>query len=60
MGDFIYSLMFGAGVAAFAYNTLARRVGYGNNKGVAKLVLAIFVIAVIFFFTILKFIIGVK
>jgi hypothetical protein len=49
----LYSLFFGAGVAAIAYSRLGRRVGYGNSRNVWTIVGVIFVIASIVFFTIL-------
>ena len=55
----LYSIFFGAGIAAFAYSTIARRVGYGNNQNVVVLVGAIFIISAIVFYTILS-IIGLK
>lgn len=54
--SFLYSIFFGAGAAALAYNTLARRVGYGNKRDVNIFVGAIFVVATIFFYTIAAFI----
>jgi len=51
----LYSIFFGAGVAAFAYSRVGRRVGYGNTQNVTVAIGAIFVIASLFFFTILKF-----
>ncbi len=56
---FLYSLFFGGGVAAFAYSTLARRVGYNNNQNVAILVGVIFVLATAVFYTFLAFILHV-
>lgn len=49
----LYAIFFGAGVAAIAYSTLARRVGYGNQKNVAVMIGAIFVFATLVFFTIM-------
>ncbi len=51
-----YSLFFGAGVAAIAYNTWARRIGYANTKNVTKFVGVIFIFSTIIFYTILVFI----
>jgi len=58
--DLLYALFFGAGVAAFVYSRFARRVGYGNTQNVAILVGVIFILATIFFFTILTFFIHTK
>jgi hypothetical protein len=53
--DLLYSLFFGAGVAAFAYTRVGRRVGYGNTQNVTVAIGAIFVITTAFFFVILAF-----
>jgi hypothetical protein len=55
--NFMYALFFGAGTAAFVYSTLARRVGYGNNKSIVTMVGVVFVLTTIVFYTILAFII---
>ncbi len=57
--DFLYSLFFGAGVAAFSYTRMGRRVGYGNTQNVTVVIGVIFVLTTIVFFTILKFILNV-
>jgi len=48
---YLYCLGFGAGVAAFVYSRMARRVGYGNTQSIVTVVAVVFVIATIFFFT---------
>jgi hypothetical protein len=53
--DLLYSIFFGACVSGLAYSTLARRVGYGNNKNVVSLIGVIFVIATIVAYTVAKF-----
>jgi len=53
----LYSIFFGAGVAAFAYSRVGRRVGYGNTQSVVIAIGAIFLIATAFFYTVLAFII---
>jgi hypothetical protein len=50
---FLYSLFFGAGVAAFSYTRIGRRAGYGNTQNVVTIVGVIFVLSTIVFFTIL-------
>lgn len=55
--DMLYSLFFGAGIAGVAYSRLGRRVGYGNEQSVWIIVGVVFVLASIFFYTIIKFII---
>lgn len=50
---FLYSLFFGAGVAAYIYSRFARRVGYGNPQRVALIVGVVFVLTTIVFFTII-------
>lgn len=49
----LYSIFFGAGVAAISYSRLGRRVGYGNSQNVWTIVGVIFVLSTIVFFTIL-------
>ena len=56
--DLLYSLFFGAGVAAFAYTRMGRRVGYGNTANVWTIVGVVFVLTAIFFYTILKFVLN--
>jgi hypothetical protein len=56
--DLLYSVFFGAGVAAFAYSRMGKRVGYGNPANVWMIVGVVFVITTIFFLTILKFVIN--
>lgn len=55
---FLYSVFFGAGVAAFAYTTIGRRAGYGNNQEVWTITGVVFGLASAFFYTILKVVIG--
>jgi hypothetical protein len=55
----LYSIFFGAGVAAFAYTRVGRRVGYGNTQNVAVALGAIFVLVTAFFYTFLAFILHV-
>ena len=57
--DFLYSVFFGAGVAAFSYTRLGRRAGYSNTQNVVTIVGVIFVLTTLFFFTVLKFILNV-
>jgi hypothetical protein len=51
--SFLYSLFFGAGVAAFAYTRLGRRAGYGNTQNILTIVGVVFVLTTLVFFTIL-------
>jgi hypothetical protein len=53
MSNLLYSIFFGAGVAAFAYSKLGRRIGYGNSQNVWVTVGVIFVLSTIVFFTIM-------
>jgi hypothetical protein len=53
--DFLYSLFFGAGVAAFAYTKMGRRVGYGNSANVWMIVGIVFVLTTVFFYTVLAY-----
>lgn len=50
---FLYSIFFGAGVAAFVYSKFGRRVGYANTQNIVVVVGAIFIISTIVFWTIL-------
>ena len=56
---FFYSLLFAAGVAAFTYSKMGRRVGYGNQQNVWTIVGVSFVIALVFFYTLLAFVLHV-
>lgn len=49
----LYSIFFGAGVSAFAYTRLGRRVGYSNTQNVWLIVGVTFVLTSIIFFTVL-------
>ena len=57
--DFLYSVFFGAGVAAFSYTRMGRRVGYSNTRNVVTVIGVIFVLTTLFFFTILRFVLHV-
>jgi hypothetical protein len=46
---FLYSLFFGAGVAAFSYTRMGRRAGYGNTQNVVTVVGVIFVLTTLVF-----------
>lgn len=50
----LYSLFFGAGVAAVAYVKLGRRAGYQNAQNVWTIVGVIFIISSIVFFSVLS------
>jgi hypothetical protein len=51
----MFSVFFGAGVAAWVYSKMGRRVGYGNTKNVWTMVGVVFVLTSIFFYTILVY-----
>lgn len=57
--DSLYALFFGAGVAAFSYTRMGRRVGYGNTQNVTVITGVIFVLSTAFFYTVLKFVLNV-
>lgn len=46
----LFSLFFGAGVAAFVYTKMGKRVGFGNGKQVATLVGITFVMGTLVFY----------
>jgi hypothetical protein len=54
--NFLVSFFFGAGVAAFTYSKLGRRIGYGNQKDVWLIVGVAFVLSLIFFYTLMTFV----
>lgn len=58
--NLLYSVFFGAGVAAFVYARMGRRVGYGNTQNVAIVCGVVFVLTAAFFYTILNYVIGLK
>ena len=53
--EFLYSVFFGAGLTAFVYSRMSRRVGYGNEKSIIPVLAVIFVVSTIIFFTIFSF-----
>jgi len=57
--DLLYSVFFGAGVAAFAYSRVGRRIGYQNSQSVLVALGAIFILVSGFFYTLLAFILHV-
>lgn len=57
--DLLYAIFFGAGVAGFAYTRMGRRLGYQNTGNVTTVVAVVFVLATIFFYTILKFVLNI-
>lgn len=56
--DLLYAIFFGAGVAAFSYTRMGRRVGYDNPQYVWLIVGVVFVLSTIFFYTIVKFLLN--
>lgn len=52
------AFFFAAGVAGWTYSKMGRRVGYGNTQNVAVIVAVTFVIAFLFFFTLLHFVLN--
>lgn len=51
----LYAFFFGAGVAAVIYVRMGRRLGYANTQNVAIVTGLTFVLATIFFYTVLIF-----
>lgn len=58
--NFMYSIFFAAGVAGFAYAKLGRRIGYSDGKSVAIITGIMFVIGVVFFYTVMTYILKIK
>lgn len=54
----LYAVFFGAGVAAWMYSKMGRRLGYGNTQNVTIMVAVVFVLTTIIFWTILHFFLG--
>lgn len=48
--NWLFSVFFGAGLAAWAYSRMNRRIGYGNTQSNVVLVLAVFIIASLAFY----------
>jgi hypothetical protein len=57
--NFLISIFFGAGVAAFAYSKMGRRLGYGNSQNVWIVVGVSFLLSTIFFYTLLAFVLNI-
>lgn len=51
--NLLYSVFFGAGIAAFAYTRMGRRLGYANTQNVAIVTAVVFILGTIVFYTIL-------
>lgn len=54
----LYSIFFGAGVAGFTYTRMGRRLGYENQQNVWVTVAVSFILASIFFYTLLTLVLG--
>lgn len=57
--SFLYATFFGAGVAAYVYSKMGRRVGYNNTGNVWTVVGVVFVLTTLFFYTVLRFVLNV-
>lgn len=55
--NFMFSCFFAAGVAGFAYTKLGIRVGYGNGSTVWMIVGIAFIVALIFFYTFITYVV---
>jgi len=58
MSSALIAFFFAAGVAGWTYSKMGRRVGYGNTQNVTVIVAVAFVIAFLFFFTLLRFVLN--
>lgn len=58
MTNLLYAIFFGAGVAAFAYTRLGRRIGYGNSTNVWTSIGVIFLISTAIFYTVFSYILS--
>jgi hypothetical protein len=54
----LYTIFFGAGVAAFIYTKMGRRLGYENAQNVWTVVGVSFVIGAVVFYTLFKFVLN--
>jgi len=51
--DLLISACFGAGVAAFAYTKLGKRVGYGNTQNIYVIIGVSFLLATAVFYSVI-------
>lgn len=56
--NLLFSLFFGAGLAAWVYSKMSRRLGYGNTENNVIVVLVVFFVSTVIFYTILTYILG--
>ena len=49
---FLFSIFFGAGVAAWVYSKLGRRIGYGNTQHIWVTVGVVFLLATAVFYSV--------
>jgi hypothetical protein len=57
--NLLFSLFFGAGLAAWVYSKMSRRIGYGNTENNVILTAVVFFISTIVFYTILVYILNI-
>ena len=55
--NFMFSVFFAGGIAAFVYSKMGRRLGYGNGQSVWGIVAISFVLSLIFFYTLITYVI---
>jgi hypothetical protein len=58
MNNFLIALMFGAGVGGFVWSKIGRKTGNANPNGVYMTAAVSGLIAFIFFFTLLKYVLN--
>jgi hypothetical protein len=56
--NFMWSVFFGAGVAAYVYSKFGRRLGYGNTQNQLIFTGVVFILSSLVFFTILTTFLG--
>ncbi len=56
--NWLFSLFFGAGAAAWVFSKMSRRLGQGNTSSVVWLVGVVFVLTTLLFYSILVYLLN--